>query len=272
MRRVAFAAALLLPGTAHAQFGAGVTLGTVHLPSGATQTDVNGIVQTPVTPWLTVGATVSHVHVRQTIGSVTAVSDGIGDLPLTAAVESTLHGGWTPVVGAALDLTLPTGDPQAGLGDGATTVGLDLGVEVTPAPRTRLALGASRELAGNGGTSALSPTRATSFALEGGYALSPSWNGALSLSADIGTADSGQALDRAIGAGLTHRLAGPFAVTIDVGHGLTAAAPRWEFSLGVGTVFGGNNPVSGAFTSKRLAHALSAGVNRGQGKGKTGHH
>lgn len=272
IRRLALLGLLLAPAPVAAQVGAGVTAGTVHLPSGATQKDLNGIVQVSPTPWLTLGATVTHVHVSQTAGSVTASSDGVGDLPLSAAVEKALPGRMAPVLGAALDLTVPTGDAAAGLGTGSTTVGMDLGVEVTPRAGTRLALGASRELSGNAGTSALSPSRATSLAVEGGFTFAPRWTAALSLSADVGSADSGQALDRSFGIGVTHLLRGPLALTVDAGRGLTSTAPQWELSIGIGTVFGGNNPVGGQLTSKRLAHALSAGVNRGQGKGKTGHH
>ncbi|HSN13429.1 MAG TPA: hypothetical protein VLT61_02280, partial [Anaeromyxobacteraceae bacterium] len=78
-------------------------------------------------------------------------------------------------------------------------------------------------------------------------------------------------LNRSIGLGLVHALHGDLALTLDAGHGLTTTAPGWAFAIGLGTVFGGNNPVSGAFSSKRLAHAVSSAVARGQGTGHVGH-
>lgn len=275
-RRIAGIVALLalaLPaaGAAQATVGGGTTVGGVSLPNGMSQSDLNGIIKVSPAPWFAVTAVVSAVSVRQTVKGATATSSGIGDLPITASVATALHTAWSPELGAALDVTLPTGDPAAGLGTGTTGLAADLGVGVTPHPRLGLALGMSKELSGSAGTSALSASNTASLSAEGEYEFQPGWRGSLSFDGDVGTADSGQVLNRSIGLGLVHALHGDLALTLDAGHGLTSAAPGWAFAIGFGTVFGGNNPVSGAFSSKRLAHAFSSAVGRGQGQGHVGH-
>ena len=261
----------LRPAFAQGPLAGGATAGSVSLPNGASQSDLNGIVRLSPVHWFALTATLSAVTVSQTVSGVTATSSGLGDLPISASVATAIHSRWSPEVGAALDVSLPTGDPNAGLGTGTTGLSADLGVGVTPRPRVGLALGASKELSGSAGTSALSASSATSLSAEGEYEFRPGWRGSLSLDGDVGTADSGQSLNRSIGVGLVHALHGDLAITFDAGHGLTSSAPGWTVAIGFGSVFGGNNPVTGAFSSKRLAHALSSAVGRGQGSGHVGH-
>ena len=277
-RRLAVRLALLvlavaLPAAAAAQakIGGGTTVGGVSLPNGTKQTDVNGIIKVAPAPWFAVTAVVSAVSVSQTVKGVTATSAGVGDLPISASVVTALHSAWSPELGAALDVTLPTGDPNAGLGTGTTGFAADIGIGVTPHPRLGLALGMSKELSGSAGTSALSASNTASLSAEGEYEFHPGWRGSLSFDGDVGTPDSGQALNHSVGLGLVHALHGDLALTLDAGRGLTSTAPGWAFAIGFGTVFGGNNPVSGAFSSKRLAHAFSSAVGRGQGQGHVGH-
>jgi hypothetical protein len=241
------------------------------LANGASQTDLNGIVGLAPAPWLSVTATLSEVHISQVVSGSTLTSNGLGDIPITIGAARTFPGAAEFELGATLDVALPTGSSAEGLGTGSTAVSAGFGVGGRPAPRIRLATAASRTLTGDAGTSALSPTRATSLAFEAQYAITPRWAGALSLEADVGPADSTQALDRSIGIGARYVVHGPIAFTFDAARGLTPSSPRWALVLGFGTSLGGNNPASGELSSKRLAHAVSAGVGRGQGSGKVGH-
>jgi hypothetical protein len=243
----------------------------VRLANGASQTDLNGIVGLAPAPWLSITATVSEVHISQTVSGSTVTSNGLGDLPIAIGAARTFPGTAEFELGATLDVTLPTGSSTEGLGTGSTAVSAGFGFGGRPGPRIRLAAAASRTLTGDAGTSALSPTRATSLALEGQYSITPRWAGSLSLAADVGPADSTQALDRSLGIGTRWTVHGPIALTMDAAAGLTSSSPRWALVIGFGTTFGGNNPASGELSSKRLAHAVSSGVGRGQGSGKVGH-
>ncbi len=253
-------------------FGAGISVGAVKLADGASQTDLNGIVGLAPAEWLSITATLSEVHITQPVSGSTLTSNGVGDLPITIGAERSFPGRGDIALGASFDISLPTGNSAAGLGTGSTAMSAGLGVGGSPGPRVRLAAAASRSLSGDAGTSAFSPTRATSLAFEGQYAFTPRWSGALSLAADVGPADSALALDRSIGIGARYVVHGPVAFTLDAAHGLTSTAPRWAIVVGFGTTFGGNNPAGGALSSKRIAHAVSKSVGRGQGSGKVGKH
>ncbi|MGH7533614.1 MAG: hypothetical protein ACREL4_10015 [Gemmatimonadales bacterium] len=249
---------------------AGVTAGSVKLGSGATQVASTGIIQLAPSSWLTITASPSYSHLSQTIGGTSYTSTGLGDLPLSAAASTSLSGRLSPELGAAFDLSLPTGNSACGLGTGTVGTSLDLGVGASLTDALHLALGASRALSGDQGTSAFSPTEATSLSLDAEYGLSPRFTGSASIGGDFGTADSGQALERSFGLGGRYTLAGSLALVVDTRFGLSSGSSPWAMSIGIGTAFGGTNPVSGAYSSKRITRALSGGVNRGSGKGKFG--
>lgn len=261
----------VLPATLVAQAGGGLSVGTVKLANGATQRDINGIVGLQPREWLTITATVSAVHIATTYAGAPVTSDGFGDLPISVGAAHAFAGPREVELGTTLDLVLPTGDASAGLGTGSFAMSGGVGAGMSPASRLRLAVAASRLLTGDAGTSALSPTRATSLAVEGALALTPRWSGSLSLAADVGPADSAQGLDRSVGMGARYQLHGPVDLTFDASHGLSPSSPRWALVIGIGTTLGGNNPAGGELSSRRIAHGLSAGVGRGQGSGKVGH-
>lgn len=248
----------------------GATLGSVKLASGATQVAGTGIIQVAPAQWLTVSASPSYVHLSQAISGTTYTSSGLGDLPVTAAASTSLPGRLSPELGAALDLSLPIGNSACGLGTGTVGTSLDLGAGASLTDHLHVALGASRALSGDQGTSALSPSEATSLSLDAEYALSRRFTGSASVSGDFGVADSGQALDRSFGLGGRLALAGPMALVFDTRFGVSSGSSPWAISFGLGTAFGGTNPVSGAYSSKRIQRALSGGSNRGSGSGKFG--
>ena len=252
------------------QVTGGVTAGAVTLANGATQSDLNAVLGVAPVPWLSVTATLSRVHLSEVVSGSTATSNGFGDLPISLAIARGSNGGWSPEFGAALDVSIPTGNSACGLGTGTTGFGADVGIGGSPNARTRLAASASRELSGTSGVSALSPSHATSLAIEAAYALTPRWTTSLSLSGDLGAADSTQSLGRAIGAGARYELHQPLALTFDMGRGLTSGGSKWAIAIGFGTTFGGNNPVSGDLSSRRLSKVNSPGAGRGHGTGNAG--
>jgi hypothetical protein len=141
---------------------------------------------------------------------------------------------------------------------------------VAPSDALRFSASVSHGFSGLGTQSALSAPQATSLALEAAFAVAPRWVLDGSVGGDVGHADSTQALARTVGAGVSYALAGPLALTMDVGHGLTSASPQWVVSVGIGTAFSGVSPVAPTSSLRRLKSSISGGVSRGGGSGKIG--
>ncbi len=265
--RVIFSVAVVLgaPAAGLAQASYGVTLGAAKLSDTRRERALTAVLQFQ-SGWLTLSALPSYVHV--TDGALS--SSGLGDLPLVAGAAHTMAGGWSPTFGAALVATLPTGDATCGLGTGQTSWGVDAGVAVAPSSALRVSASGSHGLSGLGTQSALSAPEATSLRLEGALAVSSRWIVGGSLGGDVGHADSTQALARTVGAGASYAIAGPLTLTMDVGHGLTGASPRWVLSVGIGTAFSGISPVAPTSSLRRLKNSFGGGVSRGGGSGKVG--
>src|SRR5207245_11113819 len=91
---------------------------------------------------------------------------------------------------------------------------------------------------------ALSAPRSAARGVDAGYEVAKRWRASASFAADVGQADSNQALSRMIGAGVVYAIAGPLTLVIDGSHGLTSPSPRWVLSLGVGTGFASTSLLS----------------------------
>src|SRR2546422_531505 len=124
---------------------------------------------------------------------------------------------------------------QAPLTAGATAGAVKLtdqrSQQALPGGRLHLSADASRSVSGLSAQSALSAPHATSLRADAGYDVSSRWRASASLGADVGAADSTQALSRVVGAGAGYRLAAPFTLTLDGSIGLSAASPKWALSL-----------------------------------------
>jgi hypothetical protein len=262
---------MALPTLVRAQSGAtaGVTAGAAKLSDVRTELAVTGILQLRPRRWLTLSAIPSFIRVSDSLNGQRVWHSGVGDLPLVLGAAQSLPGAWSPIVGAALIFSLPTGNAACGLGAGETGLGLDGGIGVAPVARLRLSASASRSLGGFA-QSQLSAPSATAVRLEGGYALSSRLMASAAFGADLGSGDSTQGLSRVVGAGAVYQIAGPLALTLDASHGLTPASPRWVVSLGLGTAFIGTSPVSPSSPLRRLKDSFTGSVNRGHGAGKTG--
>ena len=245
---------------------AGVTAGLARFSAAQSEQTLTAIVQVHPRSWLTVSAIPSLVRLSDS----GVAHGGLADLPLVAAADRTLPGGWSPVIGAALTATLPTGNASCGLGSGTAGFGLDGGVAVTPADRWQLSAGASHSLGGVGAQSTLSAPHATAVRIESAYSVTDRWTTSLGFGADIGSSDSTQALSRVLGAGASYRFAGDLAVTVDATRGLTTVSPQWVLSVGFGTAFVGASPVNPTSTLRRLRSGFVGGVRRTRSTNKAG--
>ena len=257
---------------AGAQSGAsaGVTAGAAKLSDTRSEQALTGIVQLQPRPWLTLSALPALVHVSDEVSGRPVSSSGPGDFPLVVGAATAFRAEWSPSVGAALIVTLPVGDAACGLGAGQAAVGANVAAGISPTDRLHVWAGASRNLSGLATQSTLSAPRSTALRLDAGYDLARRLRASASFAADVGQADSTQALSRMIGAGAAYTIAGPLMLVIDGGHGLTSSSPRWVLSLGLGTAFASTSLVSPTSPLGRQQTSFGGGVNRGSGSGKTG--
>ena len=251
---------------AQTPLAAGIAVGLAKLSDQRSERALAGVLQLQANPWLTLSVVPSFVHVSDMVKGNAVSSNGIADLPLSAAAMHTFPGAGAPTVASALTIVLPTGNASCGLGSGATSAGLDIGFAATPGSGIHVSADASRTISNVSSQSALSAPRATSLLLGGGYDVSPTWRADISLGIDVGQVDSTQALSRVVGGGVSHRVGGSMALTLDASAGLTAGSPKWVVSLGLGSVFAGASPVGLSAPLKRLRTGFTGGVNRGSGK------
>jgi hypothetical protein len=257
------------PLAAQSPVAAGVTVGSAKLTNQRSERALSGVLQLQATPWLSLSTVPSFVHVSDMVNGSAMSSNGIGDLPFSAAAIHAFPAAGTPTIAAALTLVLPTGKAACGLGSGTTSAGLDIGLGASPGEKLHLSADASHSLTTASSQSTLTAPRATSLLLGGGYDVAPSWRVDVSLGIDVGRADSIQALSRVVGGGVSHRL-GSAALTLDGSVGLTSGSPKWVLSLGLGSVFAGTSPVGLSTPLRRLKSSFTGGVSRQSGTGKIG--
>ena len=221
-------------------------------------------------PWLSLSTLPSFIRVSDMVKGGAVSSNGIGDLPFSAAAVHGFPAAGAPTIAAALTIVFPTGNAACGLGNGVTSEGLDIGFGASPNPKLHVSADASRSLSHASSQSTLSAPRATSLLLGGGYDVSSSWRADLSLGIDVGQSDSTQALSRVVGGGVSHRVGGSMALTLDGSVGLTSGSPKWVLSIGLGSAFAGTSPVGLSAPLRRLKSGFTGGVNRSGGSGKIG--
>jgi hypothetical protein len=248
----------------------GLTAGSAKLSDQRSEQALSGVLQWQATPWFSLSTLPSFIHVSDIVKGSAASSNGMGDLPFSAAAVHGFPSAGAPTIAAALTVVMPTGNASCGLGSGTTSEGLDIGLGASPTPKLHLSADASRSLSSVSSQSTLNAPRATSLLLGGGYEVAPSWRADLSLGIDVGQVDSTQALSRVLGGGVTHRLGGSMALTVDGSVGLTAGSPKWVLSIGLGSAFAGTSPVGLSAPLHRLKSGFTGGVNRSGGSGKIG--
>ncbi|PYO99516.1 MAG: hypothetical protein DMD60_01575 [Gemmatimonadetes bacterium] len=231
---------------------AGVSGGVVRLSDVRAEQVLTGIFEYDPTSWLSLSLSPSGVRVSQTLSGRSTARSGLADLPVSVAAVYTLPAGGSANLGAGVTVVLPTGSASCGLGSGVASLAANAGLSFAPLGSLRLSLDASRSLTGGVAQSALTAPGATWVSGAGSMALSGRWSASLSYGADLGTPDSGRALSRELGGGVSYTLASALALTVDASHGLTRGSPRWVLSLGVGTAFAGTSPVLPTAPVRRL--------------------
>ena len=132
-----------VPLAAQTSLTGGVTVGSAKLSDQRSERALSGVLQLQTTPWLSLSAAPSFVHVSDIVKGSAVSSNGVGDLPFSAAVMHSFPGPRAPTIAAALTIVLPTGNAACGLGNGVTSEGLDIGLGASPNARLHLSADAS---------------------------------------------------------------------------------------------------------------------------------
>lgn len=207
-------------------------------------------------PWLSLSAAPGFG--RTTFGTLS--STGLTDIPLASVAQySAANSPWSPNFFGSLSTVISAGQSGTTLGIGRTSVAAGTGISVSPVDHTYLSADASRPLttaSGNGSADfwiSRSLGRAT-----------PS----IGYSAEIGTADSAATLARSIAGGVAFPVDGAVSLAFDGSHGLTSGAPKWTFSVSLGTAFSGISPMSGGSLFGRLKTAFGSRATSSSGYSK----
>jgi len=261
-----------------APFQYGVAGGALSYEGGRQEQAVGAVLRWVTTPWLSLSATPTAVHVRQP--SATAVGGydartGAVDLPLDATLSHEFKAPWSPGVALEFGVSLPVGDTASGFGAGKAGYSAGAGLGFSPAERLWIHLGAGRSLtdvsmqtafaSGSGwGDASAGVSLTERFSVSGGY------------STDFGAVDSTLGHSRSIDGGLALVVKGPTTLNVNASHGVSGVAPRWSLAIGLGTAFpylthvGAGTPIDalrGTFGGG--THGLGNG-NSGTGPGNSG--
>jgi hypothetical protein len=241
------------------EWATGVAVGAMHFSSGRSEDAVSAIVQYSPNSWLSFSATPGYG--RTTLGRFSA--NGLTDLPLSVGASHSIAGlPWSPSISGSIYTAISFADTGS-LGAGRTALGLSASLSAWATRSLDLAIGASHPFSTGAGNGSLD--------LEAAYSLGKVTPN-VGFTGEVGRADSTATLARSVAAGVAIALAGPLTLTVDGSHGLTAGAPSWTFSVGVGTAFAGVSPLSPSSSLRRLAKVLGTRVSStsGYAKGGTG--
>ncbi len=244
-------------------WAAAASAGTVHLTDSSSLNALGGVVEYRALRWLTLGA--APTLVRSTVGTQT--TSGFGDLPLTAAASKELGTAWGPELAAAVILTIPTGNAACGLGNGVTSVGMEVGAGLSPIDPLHLSVDASRSLSAVT-LSSLDAQGSTWLDVDADVEFTSRLTGSASLGGDFGGVDTTTAA-REVGVGARYTLRGPLALSVDVTHRLSGIAPTWGLAVTLGTASSGLSALNPSSPLWHQRQVFSGGVNV-HGRGKSG--
>ncbi len=235
-------------------WAASLSAGAVDVSDSVSRRALGGMLLYRATDWLTLAA--APTLVSASTGTTTAT--GLGDLPLSLVATKQFPGGLSPTLAAAAVITLPTGNAACGLGNGQTVAGLDVGAGLSPGPRVRLSVDATRSFSGSMTLSSLDQPQATWLGIDANVAAVPRWTIDASLGGDVGGVDT-TAARREVGAGISYAVRGPLTLSVDVAHGLAGNAPRWGVVVSLGTAPAGLSPLNSTSPLERQRQVFAGG-------------
>jgi hypothetical protein len=268
-------------------FQIGVAAGALSYEGGREEQALGAVARWVATPWLSLSATPTMVHVKEPslTGGAFAARSGIVDLPLEATLQHGFKGPWSPGLAFALGVSLPLGDSATGFGAGRVGYSASGGLGFSPSSRVWVYLGAGRSLTDVAMQSAFSSGSGWGDA-SAGVSVTDRFGVSGGFSTDIGGVDSTVGHSRAINGGFSYAVRGPATINVNASRGVSGIAPRWSLAIGIGTAFpylshlgagplgalgdtfGGGTHGLGGTTDPGTGSAGGAGTPNGRGRGR----
>jgi hypothetical protein len=233
----------------------GVTSGTMAFADQRTQEGVTAVARYRflTSMSLAVSPTYARVSFPSTLGGGSV--SGLTDLPIELDVDRSFDQFWSPTLGVALGTSLPVGDRQTGFGSGAVGANVGAGIGLSPSDALSMHLGVGKPLTDYSASSALGSSGSTWSDLEVGYQVSQHVNATVGYDGDLSTRDSLGAA-RAVALSIATTIVGPYTLTVSGGHGVSGAAARWTFALGIGTDYAGLDALASSSPIQRFFRAM----------------
>jgi hypothetical protein len=239
------------------RFATGVTAGSMAFSSGRSEQALSVLLQVRPVSWLSFSAAPGFG--RTTFG--TTSSTGMTDIPVYSTAQySPPSIAWSPTVTALLSTAFSTGQAGSALGIGRNSVAAGGALSVSPASHTYVYGDASKPITTASGNGSADVGVSHTIGL-----VTPSFG----YSTEIGSADSAATLSRSLAGGLALLIADPITLAIDGSHGLTPGAPKWAFSVSLGTAYSGISSISGGSIFGRLKNAFGSRATSSSGYSKT---
>ena len=217
----------------------GVAAGALSYEGGREERALGAVARWVATPWLSLSATPTMVHVKEPsalAGGAFEGRSGIVDLPLEATLQHAFKGAWSPGVAFALGVSLPLGDSATGFGAGRVGYSASGGLGFSPSSRVWVYLGAGRSLTDVAMQSAFSSGSGWGDA-SAGVSVTDRFGVSGGFSTDIGGVDSTVGHSRSINGGFSYVVRGPTSINVNASRGVSGIAPRWSLAIGFGTAF-----------------------------------
>ncbi len=239
------------------RIAAGVTAGSMAFTGGRNEQALSVLLQFRPVSWLSFSAAPGFG--RTTFG--TTSSTGPTDIPVYSTAQySPPSLPWSATVTASLSTAFSTGQATSTLGIGRNALAAGGALSVSPATHTYMYGDASKPITTASGNGSADVGVSQTIGL-----VTPS----LGYSAEIGRADSAATLARSLAGGIALLIADPITLAIDGSHGLTPGAPKWTFSVSLGTAYSGISPLSGGSIFGRLKNAFGSRATSSSGYSKT---
>ena len=217
----------------------GVAAGALSYEGGREERALGAVARWVATPWLSLSATPTMVHVKEPSalgGGAFDGRSGVVDLPLEATLQHAFKGAWSPGVAFALGVSLPLGDSATGFGAGRVGYSASGGLGFSPSSRVWVYLGAGRSLTDVAMQSAFSSGSGWGDA-SAGVSVTDRFGVSGGFSTDIGGVDSTVGHSRAVNGGFSYVVRGPTSINVNASRGVSGIAPRWSLAIGIGTAF-----------------------------------
>ncbi len=239
----------------------GVAGGALTYDAGRREQAVGAVVRWLPVAWLSLSATPTTVRASEAATTILPAStrSGLTDVPVEATVAHGFGGFMKPSIALSLAATLPVGDTASGLGSGEVGYATSAGIGFTPTDGVWVHLGAGRSLTRFSVASAYSSGTGWGDA-SAGYFLRDGVDVSAGYGSDLGAVDSTLGQARSLDAGVSVAVGRAGTVNFSASHGVSGAAPRWSFALGVGTAFPYLNHLGGSSTRETLQEAFGGGT------------